>query len=76
MTINVLTISGSLRVLFWIDGAKALTVDATMVVKRDIAMVTEGLAPGRHTLTMARIDDPTGQSVALAGLGAVGVNRR
>ncbi len=64
------------RVLFWIDGAKALTVDATMVVKRDIAMVTEGLAPGRHTLTMARIDDPTGQSVALAGLGAVGVNRR
>lgn len=64
------------RVLFWVDGAKALTVDADAVVKRDIVVVAEGLAPGRHTLTMARIDGKAGQSVALAGLGAIGVNRR
>lgn len=62
------------RVQFWIDGAKALTVDARMEVKRDIVVVAEGLAPGRHTLTMARVDGH--QSVALAGLGSIGVNRR
>ncbi|WP_315835970.1 GDSL-type esterase/lipase family protein [Bradyrhizobium prioriisuperbiae] len=68
------------RVQFWVDGVAALTVDADMVVKRDVVVVAEGLAPGRHTLTMARVDAPgagaASQTVALAGLGAIGVNRR
>lgn len=63
-------------VQFWVDGAKALTVDAAMEVKRDIVVVAEGLAPGRHTVTMARGDAPGSQSVALAGLGAIGVVSR
>ena len=66
------------QVRFWIDDAPALTLDASTVVKRNIHVVAEGLARGRHRITIERVDPPAGarwESVrfGLTGLGAIGV---
>jgi lysophospholipase L1-like esterase len=66
------------RVRFWIDDVPSLTLDASTVLKRNIHVVAEGLARGRHRITIERLDQPTdagGGNVrfGLAGLGAIGI---
>ena len=68
------------RVRFWIDDAPApaLTLDASALIKRNIVVVAEGLAGGRHRIAIERVDPPAGASeddarFGLTGLGAIGV---
>ena len=66
------------RVRFWIDGAPSLTLDASTLVKRNIVVVAEGLARGRHQIAVERLDPPSGADgdnvrFGLAELGAIGV---
>jgi lysophospholipase L1-like esterase len=66
------------RVRFWIDDAPTLTLDASAVIKRNIVVVAEGLARGRHRIAIERVDPPidAGENnvrFGLAALGAIGV---
>ena len=66
------------RVRFWIDDAPSLTLDASAVIKRNIVVVAEGLARGRHRIAIERVDPPTGADrenvrFGLAALGPIGV---
>ena len=66
------------RVRFWIDDVPSLTLDASAVIKRDIVVVAEGLARGRHRIAIERVDPPTGAGgnnvrFGLAELGPIGV---
>lgn len=66
------------RVRFWIDDAPALTLDASAVIKRNIVVVAEGLARGRHRIAIERVDPSAGAGednvrFGLLGLGAIGV---
>ena len=66
------------RVRFWIDDTPSLTLDASVVIKRNIVVVAEGLARGQHRIAIERVDPPTGAGgenvrFGLAALGPIGV---
>jgi lysophospholipase L1-like esterase len=68
----------SRRVRFCIDGASFETIDALKQPKRSIIVLAQNLAPGRHSLELARDDDAgsgsAGGQVLLLGLAGIGIN--
>jgi lysophospholipase L1-like esterase len=66
------------RVRFGVDDAPALTLDASVIIKRNIIVVAEGLARGPHRIAIERVDPPAGSGkenvrFGLTALGAIGV---
>jgi hypothetical protein len=66
------------RLRVCIDGAAFQTLDASIQPKREIIILAEGLAPGRHTVELVPLDDAgrpgtTDDGVRLVGLGSIGV---
>ena len=66
------------RVRFCIDGASFQTIDALNQPKRAIVILAQDLAPGRHIVELARVDDGDGNSAAaqevnVLGIGSIGV---
>ena len=66
------------RLRVCIDGASFQTLDASIQPRREIIILAEGLAPGRHTVELVPLDDvgkpgTADDGVRLVGLGSIGV---
>jgi hypothetical protein len=65
------------RIQFCIDGAAFQTLDALEQPKRQLFVLAQNLAPGRHTVELACADDEDTSSAAepvrLLGIAAIGV---
>jgi GDSL-like Lipase/Acylhydrolase family len=64
------------RVRFSIDGAPFQTLDALDQPNRAIVVLAQDLAPGRHIVELARVDDGDStavQEVNVLGIGSLGV---
>jgi lysophospholipase L1-like esterase len=66
------------RVRFCIDGAPFKTIDALEQPKRQIIILAQDLAPGRHTVELARDDDEDSgatSQVRLLSIASIGTDR-
>jgi lysophospholipase L1-like esterase len=65
------------RLRVCVDGAAFQTLDASIQPRREIIILAEGLAPGRHTVELVALDDvgkpgTADDGVRLVGLGSIG----
>jgi lysophospholipase L1-like esterase len=65
------------RLRVCVDGAAFQTLDASIQPRREIIILAEGLAPGRHTVELVPLDDggkpgTASDGVRLMGLGSIG----
>lgn len=63
------------RLRVCIDGASFQTLDASIQPRREIIILAEGLAPGRHTVELVPLDDAGKPGTADDGVGLVGLGR-
>jgi lysophospholipase L1-like esterase len=61
------------RVDFRIDNDVTRSIDDSTQPNRDILIVAEALAEGRHTVRIERVDGETGRALELAALGEIGL---